>query len=77
MTDHEVERALGYTPCVCGVLDGTWHSECYRGKTKTQLAAGHKAALLKAKEHLKDRAASAAAAAVASAKPVEQGGDKP
>lgn len=44
MTDHEVERSLGYTPCVCGVINGTWHSECYRGKTKAQINAGYKRA---------------------------------
>lgn len=53
MTDHEVERALGYTPCVCGVLDGTWHPECYAGKTKEQLADGYKRAFRKARAHLK------------------------
>lgn len=52
MNDTEVERALGYTPCVCGVLDGTWHPECYRGKTKPQIAAGYKRAFAKARQHL-------------------------
>ena len=55
MNDTEVERALGYTPCVCAVLDGTWHPECYRGKTKAQLAAGSKRALAKARQHLAAR----------------------
>lgn len=57
LTDHEVERALGYTPCVCGKIDGTWHPECYRGKTKQQLDAGYKKAFANARRHLKQKAA--------------------
>jgi hypothetical protein len=54
MTDREVERALGYTPCVCGgVLDGTWHPKCYRGKTDEQIAAGYARAFANARRHLK------------------------
>jgi len=56
MTDHEVERALGYTPCVCAVLDGTWHPKCYRGKTDEQIAAGYKRAFAAARRHLKKQA---------------------
>lgn len=57
MTDHEVERALGYTPCVCGVINGTWHFECYRGKTQAQIHAGYKRAFAAARRHLKAKAA--------------------
>ena len=53
MTDHEVERALGYTPCVCGRIDGTWHHECYRGKTPEEIKAGYKRAFANARAHLK------------------------
>ena len=56
MTDYEVELALGYTPCVCGVIDGTWHSRCYVGKTKEQIAAGYKKAFAAARRHLKGKA---------------------
>lgn len=56
MTDHEVERALGYTPCVCGVLSGTWHSECYRGKSKAQVEAGYKRAFAEARRYLHEKA---------------------
>ncbi len=56
MTDHEVGRALGYTPCVCGKIDGTWHSECYRGKTKPQIAAGYKKAFANARQYLERNA---------------------
>jgi len=52
MNDTEVERALGYTPCVCGVLNGTWHSECYRNKTKAQINSGYKRAYMAARQHL-------------------------
>lgn len=67
MNDHEVERALGYTPCVCGVIDGTWHTQCYRGKTKEQLAAGYKRAFANARAHLKKQAANVAAQCVTTA----------
>ena len=70
MTDHEVERVLGYTPCVCGVLDGTWHKRCYRGKTPPQLAAGYKSAFVKARAHLKDERARLAAEAIEKSKRV-------
>jgi hypothetical protein len=56
MNDHEVERAIGYTPCVCGVIDGTWHSKCYLGKTKEQLESGQKMAFANARKHLKTQA---------------------
>jgi len=61
MTDYEVERALGYTPCVCGKINGTWHWECYRGKTPGQIAAGYKRAIAAARQHLKNKAAADAA----------------
>jgi hypothetical protein len=59
MTDHEVERALGYTPCVCGVIDGTWHWRCYRGKTDAELKAGIALAFRNARRHLKKQRAEA------------------
>lgn len=67
MSDHQVESALGYTPCVCGVLDGTWHSTCYRGKTAEQIEASYKRAFAKARRHLKRQAEEAARAAAAKA----------
>jgi hypothetical protein len=65
MTDYEVDRALGYSPCVCGVINGTWHSECYRGKTRGQIDAGLRRAYANARKHLKGRAAQQADAAIA------------
>lgn len=65
MTDHEVERALGYTPCMCAKIDGTWHPACYRGKTDEQIAAGYKRAFAAARRHLKKQAKDAASTAVA------------
>lgn len=53
MTDYEVEQALGYTPCVCGVIDGTWHPACYLSKTPRQIEAGYKRAFVNARQHLK------------------------
>lgn len=57
MTDYEVEQRLGYTPCVCAKIDGTWHPRCYAGKTREQIAAGYKRAFAAARRHLKDKAA--------------------
>ncbi len=65
MTDHEVEQRLGYTPCVCAKIDGTWHPECYRGKTKEQIAAGYERAFAAARRHLKKQVADAASEVVA------------
>lgn len=64
MTDHEVDRALGYSPCVCGVIDGTWHSRCYHGKTDAELKAGLKRAYANARRHLKRQAATLAQSAI-------------
>lgn len=74
-TDQQVERALGYTPCVCGVLDGTWHSECYRGKTKQQIKAGYKLAMEKAREFLKESATTATQRAITRSTHGEQNGN--
>lgn len=57
MTDYEVSQRLCYDPCVCGKIDGTWHPECYRGKTAEQIAAGYKRAFAAARRHLKAKAA--------------------
>lgn len=67
MNDTEVERVLGYTPCVCGVLNGTWHNECFRNKTKAQIAAGYKRAFIVARRHL--------AAIDAASQPMGNGGE--
>lgn len=64
MTDHEVERALGYTPCVCGKIDGTWHPECYRVRTKEQIESDYKRAFAAARRHLKAQRQAAAAQAL-------------
>ena len=64
MTDYEVERALGYTPCVCGVIDGTWHPACYRGRTKEQIAADYKKAFANARKHLKAKAKAESTSAI-------------
>jgi hypothetical protein len=68
MTEHEVERALGYTPCICGVIDGTWHSRCYVGKTPEQVQAGARRALAAARRHLRKRAEQQAADAMLAAR---------
>ncbi len=68
MTDHEVERALGYTPCVCGLLTGTWHSMCYVGKTDAQIQSGMTRAFAAARRQLRQQAQQQADAALDRAK---------
>lgn len=57
MTDYEVSQRLGYDPCVCGKIDGTWHPECYRGLNKEQIEAGYRRAYAAARRHLKLKSA--------------------
>jgi hypothetical protein len=57
MTDYEVEMRLGYTPCVCGKIDGTWHPRCYRGKTAEEIASGYKRAFSAARRAIRAAAA--------------------
>jgi hypothetical protein len=64
MTNEEVERILGYTPCVCGVIDGTWHPACYKGLTDEQVKRGYVKAFAKAKVHIKTIRAQQTAAAI-------------
>jgi hypothetical protein len=62
MNAHKMDRALGYTPCVCGVIDGTWHPECYAGKSDDDLHAGLARARRKARVMLETQAAMIVAA---------------
>ena len=65
MTEHEVERALGYTPCICGVIDGTWHGQCYLlPRTPAERKAAYKRAFDNARRHLEQQAKSAMMAAL-------------
>jgi hypothetical protein len=77
VTDHEVEQRLGYTPCVCGMIDGTWHPGCYRGKTDTEIRAGYKRAFANARKHLKQQAQAATAQVLQSFAKRAEPGDKP
>jgi hypothetical protein len=63
LSDSDVERMLGFTPCVCGDLE-TWHFGCYRGKTKEQIADGYKRAFRLARAELKRRLANTANSAI-------------
>lgn len=67
MNELEIERALGYTPCVCGVIDGTWHPRCYVGKTPSEIADAYKQAFAKARTYPKNKAMQAADRASAQA----------
>ena len=53
MTDSEVEQRLGYTPCVCGVIDGTWHPKCYLAMPPENIQDAYKRAFAKARRYLK------------------------
>lgn len=41
MTEWQIDRLLGQTPCLCGRVD-TWHQECYAGKTEKQVEAAYR-----------------------------------
>lgn len=64
MTDLEVQRALGYTPCVCGDFGGSWHSKCYYGLSREDVEQRMRSAMAKAKQALKRRAGVEAAEAI-------------
>lgn len=52
MTNFEIDRLLGGTPCICGAVD-TWHQECYQGKTHQQIVKSASAAYAKIRAALK------------------------
>lgn len=52
MTNLEIDRLLGGTPCICGTVD-TWHKECYQGKTHQQIVKAASAAYAKIRRALK------------------------
>ena len=66
MTDFEVENALGYMPCICGVLDGEWHLNCYEGITKEQHDISYVKVIKKARKYLEKQAQLQAAIALRS-----------
>ena len=41
MTEFEIDRLLGQTPCICGATN-TWHGECYAGKTEEQITTAYR-----------------------------------
>lgn len=43
MTNFELDRHFGGTPCLCGDV-GTWHPSCYAGKSDAQVAAAYRTA---------------------------------
>jgi hypothetical protein len=64
MTKHEVDQLLGYSPCVCGNLDGTWHPVCYHNKSQAEIDSGYRRAYAKARRLLKNRARAACVDAI-------------
>ena len=52
MTEVEIDRLLGGTPCLCGTTD-TWHFACYKGKTPAQATAASKRVYRKIRAKLK------------------------
>lgn len=56
MTEFEVDRYSGGTPCVCGAV-GTWHQACYAGKTRNEIEAAYKRGYRKVRRRIKARAA--------------------
>ena len=58
-SQHDLDRALGQTPCVCGDID-TWHDACYRGKSQAQINREMKQAYQIARRKFEERASTAA-----------------
>ena len=57
MNYHEVDMALGYTPCMCGVINGTWHAECAKiRRTPSEKKEAYKKAYDNARKYLKRKA---------------------
>jgi hypothetical protein len=63
LSDHEVEREIGQTPCLCGDFE-TWHTRCYAGKCDAQIAKELRSAMLLARKELKRRRVAEAMAAI-------------
>lgn len=59
MTEFEIDRHFGGTPCLCGEV-GTWHRGCYAGKTKAEIVAAYKGVYRKLRRRIKSRAAAIA-----------------
>lgn len=66
LSDHDVERLVGQTPCLCGSVE-SWHPECYRGKTDAQIKAGYRTVFAKVRRHLMTSFEAEARAAIAKA----------
>ena len=58
LSRFDVDRMLGGTPCVCGVIEaGTWHPECYAGLSREQIAKGYDRAYRHARQYLRAQSA--------------------
>ena len=69
MNYHEIDMALGYTPCMCGVIDGAWHVECVKvTRTPSEKKEAYKKAYENARKHLKREAALLARLTISEAK---------
>lgn len=51
MTEQEVDRHLGGTPCICGEVT-FWHPECYAGKTKAEVKDAYRRVYAKIRRRL-------------------------
>lgn len=52
MNTHQIDQLVGGTPCLCGV-QGTWHLQCYAGKTQAQVDAAYRRVYAKIRRRLK------------------------
>lgn len=59
LSDFQVERYIGQTPCLCGSLT-TWHPKCYQSKDdktiKIEQAAAMKIARAAVARHFREKA---------------------
>ena len=66
LSDHDIEREIGQTPCLCGDFD-TWHPKCYAGKSGEQIKVELAAAMRLARAEVMRRFKAQAGAAIAKA----------
>lgn len=52
MTNYEIDQFYGQTPCVCGATD-TWHVDCYKRRTKEQVAEAYRRVYAKLRRRMK------------------------
>ena len=66
LSDMDIVREIGQTPCICGDLD-TWHPVCYRGKTAEEVRRLARGAMRAARREVARRRSASAEAIIRAA----------